>query len=51
VGREETGSSFAEPAPATVSFVFAGVLSAAAKINNRFNRTGVAECNNLSWGG
>ena len=51
MGREETGDSFAEPAPAaTIIFRFAAVCSAAAKING-FNRTGVAECTNLSWGG
>jgi len=50
VGREETGVSFAEPAPATSTIFVAADVSAAAKINS-INRTGVAECINLSWGG
>jgi hypothetical protein len=50
VGREETGDSFAEPAPAATTVEFDAVLSVAAK-NNFSTRTGVAECNHLSWGG
>lgn len=51
MGREETGDSFAEPAPAATAIELAAVVLFVAAKNNFSTRTGVAECNHLSWGG